>query len=643
MTNFTPEQFNAWLSYHFPNTIFQVFPEAKGSIGYAQVIPEFNLLKFKRLNEQGYGIYFTPNGFNQRRKIDHLTSINAVFGDLDIAKEDDNMSKEERGRKKQKLLNALYSLEYKPSMTIVTKNGLQPIWLIDQQEPTEENKKMFREAIEGIIEWSKGQGCYGDQVKDLARVLRLPSFNHVKGTPYPIKFVKYSEVFYDLAKLHKFFSQYNVTNNKILNSFTPKSNEKVKNDKSYSNPLMNAINAIDIRLIVERAHASIGNRIEWDNQGRIIINGRLSGNFLGKNDDRQYIATTSGTEPFQGNKITVVAQILNCKNSEAYRWIIKEFNLEWSKEEKKKEIEEQIQKIESKVEEEVTDLFPRKHFTFGTADLDKKGIIFVNSYILIAGETGGGKTTFAFDMAVKNSKLGHKVLYFSLEMSTNEMYYASARRYAGYTVEEEKSATLPQTKKEAFKKRVQELKSNKNLELLGIANMDLLKFSVIESYILQKKPNIVFIDNFDLIAAETENENDFERQRNISLRIKTFCQQHKIPIVLLHHYRKKDAKGMQTRGIDDIRGSNKVSHDASYVLQLHRSMKWESARERDEMCISFAKSRFYEIGNVSVFFQHGTFIDEQEYERIMQQQSNTTYNNIKEVFGVVQPQMPYFE
>jgi len=61
--------------------------------------------------------------------------------------------------------------------------------------------------------------------------------------------------------------------------------------------------------------------------------------------------------------------------------------------------------------------------------------------------------------------MGHNVLYFSLEMDTNELINNLARKYACFEIEEEFKKNIPETKKYAFEKKRLEILQNKKLKI----------------------------------------------------------------------------------------------------------------------------------------------------------------------------------
>src|SRR3990167_4571923 len=94
------------------------------------------------------------------------------------------------------------------------------------------------------------------------------------------------------------------------------------------NPVFRAIEALDIRDVAIRAFKYVGREASFDNKGRLILDGRLTGTFIGKKGG-QYFASTSG-EPFRGNAVTLTEDITGMTRKESYKWLIEQFNLDHS-------------------------------------------------------------------------------------------------------------------------------------------------------------------------------------------------------------------------------------------------------------------------------------------------------------------------
>ncbi len=280
-----------------------------------------------QLNSQGYGIFETVNEFNAtneqlkfnnhktKRQKEYLTKLCAVYADLDISKDEDQLAENERESSKEKLINAIEA--YCPATYyIITKNGVQPIWTINESSIDQPTQEKYRGVIEGIIEWTKQYGNKGDPVKDVTRLLRVPGYYHLKSEPYLITQREGNGKTYTLDELKTYF-------------WIEQKTESAKESYSQSeNPVYNAINRMDIRQVVSDAWAEKENRAEFDSNNHLWIDGVKTATFVGRKGDGNYMATTSSDYPAKGNAVTYVADTLGVSNKEAFKWLIGKYNLE---------------------------------------------------------------------------------------------------------------------------------------------------------------------------------------------------------------------------------------------------------------------------------------------------------------------------
>ncbi len=165
---------------HFPGHRIQYFDDTKKSKTAALDIDQFDPTQAKKKQASGCGVYFCPNACKDKRRIANLECIQALFGDIDCAKEGENISVEEMESRKDGVLQKLLACEMYPHVVIETKNGLQAIWLLKPQKP-QESIDMFREAEELIILYFNAD----PGAKDPTRVLRMPGFLHQKDPHHP--------------------------------------------------------------------------------------------------------------------------------------------------------------------------------------------------------------------------------------------------------------------------------------------------------------------------------------------------------------------------------------------------------------------------------------------------------------------------
>lgn len=358
--------------------------------------------KFTQANEKTYGAFFTVNGFASGRRIAaDITTLNAVYGDLDVCKDEDGMSTEVRDQKKRDLYKKLKDGVFPPGFIIVTKNGLQPIWLLHEATPKDAPRAVS--VINGIIKWSKENGAMGDAVKDVARVLRLPGYLHKKSDPY---FIKAFQLHTERIRLDDLEEEYRYFDDAIIFA-----------DDTEVYRELGTLDSVSMRDIVVKAlpQSNLGvASVSFDSEGRIVTD-RLTAAYIGRHGDREYVAST-GKIP-AGNKITFVRRLLDLPdNKEAYRWIAENFNL------KTKHTKLVVTHLASLAERTAeTDSGIRYMTGFERVDNHVGGFRLGNTYLVGAIEKAGKSSlvsSFVTNFLKNNIPCG----YLNTELPSDEFY-----------------------------------------------------------------------------------------------------------------------------------------------------------------------------------------------------------------------------
>jgi hypothetical protein len=561
---------------------------------------------FTKLNSEGWGVYFAVNDFEATeeemkkagkftaRNIEFLKKINYVFADLDIAKAFDGQTREQKEIKKESLMYALFEI-CPPTKVIDTSNGLQPLWEVKDVGIDQESQKRYVNIINSIIAWSKTKGAAGDKVKDVTRILRAPGYYHMKEDPYLCKFIAEESFIYTLEELEKIFLQY-----------LPKEqiSKKPTLFKHYAQSVViNEIDRLDIQDLMARALAYVGRTAEFDKQGRIIIDGRLTGNFQGKTGNKDFIGSTSH-EDLSGNRITAISKVLGVTYQESFQWIKTQYGLS-------ERVLEAKKKVDSLVVSETKKL--TKYYTWGTKELTENfAPIKKETYAIVGGGYGVGKTPFCINMALENVKLGHKVLYLSLEMSTEEIFDFLARKAALWTIPEEIYDIVPERKQEVYNAKIEELKSLKGFVLQGVAKgTDVTWEMVVE--LLKGDWDLIIVDNFNLILPES-GVNPFEHQGRLSSKFLNYTTQNHVPIIVVHHYSKGGAQAKEKTGYS-LSGNSKIMNDAQRIILLERKKFKEdetpTVKDKAILKVTLDKGRAYDNGiSKIIYFWKGGFTDE---------------------------------
>lgn len=561
---------------------------------------------FTKMNKQGWGVFLAVNDFEAtqdqmdklgvktKRNIPFLEKINYVFADLDIGKAGDGQTREEREEKKTALLFEVYEV-CPPSMVLDTSNGLQPLWKLKDSNTSEEYQARYVAVINAIIDWSKAHGGAGDKVKDVARILRMPNFNHMKEEPYMVKTRCKEDFIYTLEELEEKFKDY----------LKPPEEKQIFKpvDKTKLDDLSRAIEGLNFQDIIIRAFASTNRRAEFDKQNRIILDGRLTGTFQGKNGDRRYLASSSH-EPFEGNCITAVADIKQITNKEARAWIIEEFGLR-----------ERVQKTKAKEILKPKELKKMKgYYSWGTRELTESfAPIKKSTYSIIGGGYGVGKTPFCVNLALANVELGHKVLYLSLEMDTEEIHDHLARKRADITISEEIYEKIPELKQRLYDEKRKELNEMEGFVLKGVrGGVDVTWEGLVG--LIDGEFDLIIVDNFNLIK-RIDRLNQYEHEGELSKRFLGLAMEKQTPIIVVHHYSKGGARELEKTGYS-LGGNAKIMNDAQRIVLLERKTKYDedgpspTAKDKAILKVTLDKGRSYDRGIVKIiYFYKGGFLD----------------------------------
>lgn len=117
----------------------------------------------QKANESGHGIFWTVNSFRGARQIANLVSVDAWAIDMDHGTKDEMLATLKRG-----LI---------PTMVVETKRGYQAYWRALDAKPEHWNSIVLDRLVP----------FYGADAnaRDLARVLRVPGFLHLKNPKEP--------------------------------------------------------------------------------------------------------------------------------------------------------------------------------------------------------------------------------------------------------------------------------------------------------------------------------------------------------------------------------------------------------------------------------------------------------------------------
>lgn len=554
----------------FKDSFIQTFDDTGG--GRRELIRVFPMSEYGEkieilceLNKAGAGVFFTPNPCKGGRAEKDITSIEWVYVDMDTGT-------------KAEMQQKIKSAPIRPHMIIESKRSYHLYW------KTRCNRDEFTNIIKGLIEFFDGD----EAISSTNEVLRFPGFYHMKNPKNPFEV----KIIYQSADLNAIIGEEMLK--RYPHTLNPQTQardtleSRIRGSGKYTNvkdiPIMDVLNSLGI--VVKN--------------GCIVLGGELTSARV--NEKENYVNRFSGKEG-SGSTIDVCMTYGNMSYGDSMDYLKKLGGI----------TDEDIILAQKEEPDPIDDL--SLPFTWGTDDIDRTfAPIQGDSFVVFAGESGAGKTAYTFDMAEKNAIMGHIVLYLSLEMSAEGILTRVSREYAGITKEQWRNkSTITTQEKELYTRRKAVLKKNKNLVTIGFGSGSLPTIQNIHGVIKRIQPNIVFIDNFDLIIkrgvqAQTEEES------SLSGKILSLCKTEKVPIVLVHHLKKGEENSeAKMRGINALRGSGKIVHNADMVVMCWRQTAcdiFDTPQQRARFIISQQKDRDFGGGGFhTCYFYKGSFYD----------------------------------
>lgn len=237
----------------------------------------------------------------------------------------------------------------------------------------------------------------------------------------------------------------------------------------------------------------------------------------------------------------------------------------------------------------------------GFPDLDKRTKGWHSEeMIVVAARPGMGKTNLALNMSNAALRAGKTVLFFSLEMSKEQLYSRMAASAKGILLEQILSADFDKMGPgvTAFTAEFKELpffiNDRSNHTMASIRN---------ECKKIKRRHGLdmVVIDYLGLI--EGEGKSAYEKVSDISRKVKLLAKEMQCPVVILAQLnRAVDSRADKTPVMADLRDSGAIEQDADVILFPFRPDAYEPdpAKHKNEGSIIVAKLRHGEPGQVPV-------------------------------------------
>ena len=235
---------------------------------------------------------------------------------------------------------------------------------------------------------------------------------------------------------------------------------------------------------------------------------------------------------------------------------------------------------------------------FGTIDKVIGGIR-KSTVFIVGARPSTGKTTFALNIAANQlADSNKKVMFFSLEMSSEMIYERLIASQNKIEYEKFSRNTLSDNEIEVIKSQTESLKDNGNFFVID----DVYNIEQICNLISENKPDLAVVDFMQIISAVGKFENVRNRIDYISSLFKRTAKSTGCVIIVLSQLSRigKDAPTMS-----DLKESGGLEQDGDYIALLHRPYvlnKSDNAIQPEETELLLDKNKFGRTGKVDLWF-----------------------------------------
>lgn len=219
--------------------------------------------------------------------------------------------------------------------------------------------------------------------------------------------------------------------------------------------------------------------------------------------------------------------------------------------------------------------------------------------VLVGARPSVGKSSFALSVAYNAAKAGKKVMFFSIEMTSLDLY----ERLLAFETGLPCTAIINGT---ANKKTVQA--GYEALSKLSISVAELSRATsrdveqIVQSKLMEDGIDLIVVDYLQFLSDKVnKNGNDVNRVGNISRNLKSMARATMIPVICPTQLNRKSEEGGHVREprLADLRDSGNLEQDADVVVLLHRKSDGD---EKDKTHIIVAKNRKGETGRLNLNF-----------------------------------------
>lgn len=213
----------------------------------------------------------------------------------------------------------------------------------------------------------------------------------------------------------------------------------------------------------------------------------------------------------------------------------------------------------------------------GFSILDMNLNISEHDLVILAGSTGGGKTTFALNLLNKMSKK-YPCYYFNMEMGKNILYKRLVAIETGIELKYLNNfSTLNLEQKTKIKNALESIEERKIVLINKSQNISDIKKQV--ANIKNDKHTIIFLDHIGLI--KSSGNSLYEKMTNVAKELRSICLDYNCTIIGLCQLSRESQKNNDEPKLQDLRDSGEIEQSARKVILLYNTTNDPQIRSHD--------------------------------------------------------------
>ena len=228
---------------------------------------------------------------------------------------------------------------------------------------------------------------------------------------------------------------------------------------------------------------------------------------------------------------------------------------------------------------------------------------------LVGARPGVGKTAFATNVAERVALRGKRVMFFTLEMTTEQLMFRMAAQMSSCSYGDVSEGKLTPEELARVAKALGEL-SEMNITMVSSARTPAQMYSRIMREMAYGGVDLVIVDYIQLMSTDKRYGSRVLEVGALSRRLAEMTISLNIPIVALAQLsRKLESRENKRPTLTDLRDSGELEQDAAIVMFLFRQDYYEDDYDDDDDDIipgvtelNVAKNRFGATGVVKIMF-----------------------------------------